>query len=49
MTRSSNAGSAAAFVHGIAGRIAGDRRGDGATAVDVLAAVPAAMLEVVAV
>ena len=44
-----DAGSAAAFVHGIAGRIAGDRRGDGATAVDVLAAVPAAMLEVVAV
>ena len=43
-----DAGSAAAFVHGIAGRIAGDRRGDGATAVDVLDAVPQAMLEVVA-
>jgi ADP-dependent NAD(P)H-hydrate dehydratase / NAD(P)H-hydrate epimerase len=43
-----DAGSAAAFVHGVAGRIAGDRRGDGATAVDVLEAVPAAMLEVVA-
>lgn len=43
-----DAGSAAAFVHGIAGRIAGERRGDGATAVDVLEAVPAAMLEVVA-
>ena len=43
-----DAGSAAAFVHGLAGRIAGDRRGDGATAVDVLEAVPAAMREVVA-
>lgn len=43
-----DAGSAAAFVHGLAGRIAGDRRGDGATAVDVLEAVPDAMLEVVA-
>ena len=43
-----DAGSAAAFVHGIAGRIAGDRRGDGATAVDVLEAVPDAMLEVLA-
>jgi NAD(P)H-hydrate epimerase len=43
-----DAGSAAAFVHGIAGQIAGDRRGDGATAVDVLEAVPDAMLEVLA-
>ena len=43
-----DAGSAAAFVHGLAGRIAGDRRGDGATAVDVLEAVPDAMLEVLA-
>ena len=42
-----DAGSAAAFVHGLAGRIAGDRRGVGATAVDVLEAVPDAMLEVV--
>jgi ADP-dependent NAD(P)H-hydrate dehydratase / NAD(P)H-hydrate epimerase len=43
-----DAGAAAAFVHGLAGRIAGDRRGDGATAVDVLEAVPDAMLEVLA-
>jgi len=43
-----DAGSAAAFVHGLAGRIAGDRCGDGATAADVLEAVPGAMLEVVA-
>ncbi len=43
-----DAGSAAAFVHGVAGRIAGDHRGDGATAVDVLEAVPSAMLEVLA-
>jgi len=43
-----DAGSAAAFVHGLAGRIAGDRRGEGATAVDVLEAVPDAMLEVLA-
>jgi ADP-dependent NAD(P)H-hydrate dehydratase / NAD(P)H-hydrate epimerase len=42
-----DAGSAAAFVHGLAGRIAADRRGDGATAVDVLDAVPDAMSEVV--
>ena len=41
-------GSAAAFVHGVAGRIAGDRRGDGATAADVLEAVPGAMSEVLA-
>src|SRR5262245_21598245 len=43
-----DAGSAAVFVHGVAGRIAGDRRGDGATAVDVLEAVPRAMSEVLA-
>jgi ADP-dependent NAD(P)H-hydrate dehydratase / NAD(P)H-hydrate epimerase len=43
-----DAGSAAAFVHGLAGRIAGERRGDGATAVDVLEAVPDALVEVLA-
>lgn len=41
-----DAASAAAFVHGLAGRTAADRRGDGATAVDVLEAVPDALREV---
>ncbi|HSD49146.1 MAG TPA: NAD(P)H-hydrate dehydratase, partial [Actinomycetota bacterium] len=42
-----DAGSAAAYVHGLAGRRAADVLGDGTTAVDVLGRVPLAMREVV--
>jgi NAD(P)H-hydrate epimerase len=42
-----DAATAAAFAHGIAGRIAGEDLGDGATSGDVLDRVPAAMREVV--
>ena len=41
-----DAATVAAFVHGIAGRLAAGRLGDGATAGDVLAQIPAAMREV---
>ena len=41
-----DAATAAAFAHGIAGRLAADALGDGATAGDVLDRVPAAMREV---
>jgi ADP-dependent NAD(P)H-hydrate dehydratase / NAD(P)H-hydrate epimerase len=41
-----DAATVAAFAHGIAGRLAAERLGDGATAGDVLARVPAAMREV---
>jgi len=43
-----DAGSAAAFVHGVAGELAGQERGVGTTASDVLERVPRAMREVVA-
>ena len=42
-----DAGSAAAFVHGVAGGLAGQERGEGTTASDVLDRVPRAMREVV--
>ena len=42
-----DAGSAAAFVHGVAGELAGRERGVGTTASDVLKRVPRAMREVV--
>jgi ADP-dependent NAD(P)H-hydrate dehydratase / NAD(P)H-hydrate epimerase len=42
-----DAGSAAAFVHGVAGALAGRERGVGTTASDVLERVPQAMREVV--
>jgi hydroxyethylthiazole kinase-like uncharacterized protein yjeF len=42
-----DAGSAAAFVHGVAGGLAGRERGVGTTASDVLERVPQAMREVV--
>jgi hydroxyethylthiazole kinase-like uncharacterized protein yjeF len=42
-----DAGSAAAFVHGVAGELAGRERGVGTTASDVLERVPRAMREVV--
>lgn len=42
-----DAASSAAYVHGIAGRLAATERGDGATAGDVLERIPDALLEVV--
>jgi NAD(P)H-hydrate epimerase len=42
-----DAGSAAAFIHGVAGELAGRERGVGTTASDVLERVPRAMREVV--
>lgn len=42
-----DAGSAAAFVHGLAGALAGEERGAGTTASDVLDRVPTVMREVV--
>ena len=42
-----DAGSVAAYVHGLAGRLAAEERGDGTTAADVLERVPRAMREVV--
>jgi NAD(P)H-hydrate epimerase len=41
-----NAACAAAYVHGIAGRLAADERGEGSTAGDVLERVPDALAEV---
>jgi NAD(P)H-hydrate epimerase len=41
-----DAASAAAYVHGIAGALAGERHGEGTTAGDVLQRVPEALLEV---
>jgi NAD(P)H-hydrate epimerase len=41
-----DAASAAAYVHGIAGSLAGDRRGEGTTAGDVLDHVAEAFVEV---
>jgi NAD(P)H-hydrate epimerase len=40
------AAGAGAFVHGVAGRLAGEELGDGATSVDVLRLVPRAFREV---